>query len=80
MNLQTQSGKQVHPIGIGTWNIASKKNPENADSKYVGVEPVHGNEDAEIEAIRYSISKGQNHIDCAELYACRKLCAIALLL
>lgn len=68
IRLKTESGKTIHPIGIGTWNIASKKNPDNADSQYVGVEPVHGNEDAEIEAIRYSISKGQNHIDCAELY------------
>lgn len=68
MILQTKSGKQLHPIGIGTWNISSKINPDNLDSKYRGVEPVHGNEDQEIEAIRYSISKGQNHIDCAELY------------
>ena len=27
-----------------------------------------GNEEAEIGALRYSLSKGQNHIDCAELY------------
>lgn len=65
---KTRSNKTVHPIGIGTWNIASRINPENLDSKYRGVEPVPGNEDQEIEAIRYSISKGQNHIDCAELY------------
>jgi len=37
-------------------------------AKYKGAKPVHGNEAREIEAIRYSISKGQNHIDCAELY------------
>jgi diketogulonate reductase-like aldo/keto reductase len=30
--------------------------------------PVYGNEEAEIEALRYSIAKGQNHIDCAEMY------------
>lgn len=29
---------------------------------------MHGNEDREIEAVRYSITKGQNHIDCAEMY------------
>lgn len=68
MILKTKSGKTVHPIGIGTWNIASLSNPQHADSKYVGVEPVYGNEDVEMDAIRYSISKGQNHIDCAELY------------
>lgn len=37
-------------------------------AKYKGAEPNYDNEAAEIEAIRYSISKGQNHIDCAELY------------
>jgi 2,5-diketo-D-gluconate reductase B len=66
--MQTQSGKAIHPIGIGTWNISSTINPDNLEAKYRGVEPSYGNEDAEIEAIRYSISKGQNHIDCAELY------------
>ena len=66
--MQTKSGRPVHPIGIGTWNVSSHINPENAASKYKGVEPVYGNEEAEIEGLRYSISKGQNHIDCAELY------------
>lgn len=68
MNLKTKSGKAVHPIGIGTWNIASRKNPDVVTTKYEGVEPVHGNEETEIEAIRYSIGKGQNHLDCAEFY------------
>jgi 2,5-diketo-D-gluconate reductase B len=68
MNLQTKSGKPLFPIGIGTWNIGSRINSENLGSKYRGVESVHGNEDQEIKAIRYSISKGQNHIDCAEMY------------
>lgn len=68
MSLQTKSGKPVYPIGIGTWNVGSHINQDNLGSKYRGVEPVYGNEDQEIEAIRYSISKGQNHIDCAELY------------
>ena len=48
--------------------MGSTINPANATAKYKGVEPVYGNEEQEIEAIRYSISKGQNHIDCAELY------------
>lgn len=66
--MQTKSGKSVHPIGIGTWNISSFINTEHTDSKYKGIEPVYGNEESEIEGVKYSISKGQNHIDCAELY------------
>lgn len=65
--MQTKSGKPVHPIGIGTWNIASRRNP-NVTSKYGNVEAAYGNEDAEIEAISYSLRKGQNHIHSAELY------------
>ena len=65
--MQTKSGKSLFPIGIGTWNIAGtfELNPE---AKYKGAEPLRGNEATEIEAIRYSISSGQNHLDCAELY------------
>lgn len=42
--------------------------PDSPTAKYKGAEPVYGNEETEIEALRYSIEKGQNHIDCAELY------------
>jgi len=66
MILQTKSGKQLHPIGIGTWNISSELDLDPS-AKYKA-KPVHGNEEAEIEALRYSLDKGQNHIDCAELY------------
>lgn len=38
------------------------------EAQYKGAEPAYGNEAQEIEAIKYSISKGQNHVDCAELY------------
>jgi diketogulonate reductase-like aldo/keto reductase len=65
--MQTKSGKQLFPVGIGTWNIAGAYNADPS-AKYKGAEPVYGNEEAEIEAIRYSIKKGQNHLDCAELY------------
>lgn len=65
--MQTKSGMSIFPIGIGTWNIAGTFNADPT-AKYKGAEPSYGNEDAEIEAIRYSISKGQNHLDCAELY------------
>lgn len=66
--MQTKSGKPVFPIGIGTWNIGGTFNPNNPMAKYKGAEPNSDNEEAEIAAIRYSIEKGQNHIDCAELY------------
>ena len=48
--------KDLFPIGIGTWGIGGF------------MEPVYGNEEKEIDAIRYSIKKGQNHIDTAEMY------------
>lgn len=66
--MQTKSGKPVFPIGIGTWNIGGTFNPNNPTAKYIGAEPKYDNEEAEVAAIRYSIEKGQNHIDCAELY------------
>lgn len=65
--MQTTSGKSLFPIGIGTWNIAGKFESD-PNAKYKGAVPLRGNENAEIEAIRYSIAKGQNHLDCAELY------------
>ena len=65
--MKTKSGKLLFPIGIGTWNIGGTFTP-NPDAKYKGAEPNYDNEATEIEAIQYSISKGQNHIDCAELY------------
>lgn len=68
IDITTRSGKALHPIGIGTWDIGSRRNPDVVTGKYGGVEPVRGHEEQEIEAIHYSISKGQNHIDCAELY------------
>lgn len=66
--MQTKSGKQLFPIGIGTWNIGGIWNPNDPTAKYKGAEPAYDNEANEVEAIRYSIAKGQNHIDCAELY------------
>jgi 2,5-diketo-D-gluconate reductase B len=66
-NMQTKSGKSLHPIGIGTWLIGGSYNFDPND-KYKGAKPKTDNEAQEIEAIKYSLSKGQNHIDCAELY------------
>lgn len=48
-------------------NIQARLNPNNPTAKHKGAEPNSDNEEAEIAAIRYSIEKGQNHIDCAEL-------------
>lgn len=66
--MKTKSGNSIHQIGIGTWGFGSTINPDNLGSKYRGVEPVHGGENEAVKAIQYSITKGQNHIDCAELY------------
>ncbi len=53
---------RVNPIGIGTWMMGG--------GYLEGKIPFasYGNELHEIEAIRYSISKGQNHIDTAHMY------------
>lgn len=64
--LTTKSGKLLHPIGIGTWGIASQRSEQK--NSYKGVQPKKGNEEAEIAALRHSLDAGQNHIDCAELY------------
>lgn len=50
------NGYKVHPIGIGTWGIGG------------GMYSSSENDPREIGAIEYSISKGQNHIDTAEMY------------
>lgn len=55
--MQTKSGQDIFPIGIGTWNIGGE-----------GAKASYDNEPKEIEALRYSISQGQNHIDTAEMY------------
>lgn len=65
--MKTKSGKAVFPIGIGTWLIGGTYE-HDANDKYNGSKASNANRHAEIEAIRYSIAKGQNHIDCAELY------------
>lgn len=65
--MRAKSGNSLFPIGIGTWLIGGTYEFD-ADAKYKGAKPDYDNEPEEIEAIRYSISKGQNHIDCAELY------------
>jgi len=55
-NIIKINSKELHPIGIGTWGIGGFMETEK------------GGEEAAIEALRYSIEKGQNHIDTAEMY------------
>lgn len=66
--MKTKSGAPLFPIGIGTWNVSSRRPSNDPVAKYGGTEAAFGNEEAEVEALRYAFSKGQNHIDCAELY------------
>lgn len=56
ISLETNSGKALHPIGIGTWGFGGTWEAE------------YGREQEGVENIRYSISKGQNHIDGAQVY------------
>jgi diketogulonate reductase-like aldo/keto reductase len=54
--------REVHPLGIGTWGMGGHRLSDGniyADYRY---------DEREIEAIRYSIGMGQNHIDTAALY------------
>lgn len=54
--------RSVHPIGIGTWGMGGDRLPDgNTFADY-------RNDEREIEAIRYAIGLGQNHIDTAQLY------------
>lgn len=50
------NGNKVHPIGIGTWGIGG------------GMLASFRHDEHDIEAIKYSLKKGQNHIDTAEMY------------
>lgn len=54
--------RDVHPIGIGTWGMGGDRLSDG--NPYAD----YRQDDREVEAIRYSISKGQNHIDTAQLY------------
>lgn len=56
------NGKEIHPIGIGTWAMGGSLFEDGtAFAEY-------DHDEQCIEAIRYSISKGQNHIDTAQMY------------
>lgn len=55
-NKKLLNGTEVNPIGIGTWGIGGFMEAE------------YGKENDAAEAIKYSIKKGQNLIDTAQMY------------
>ena len=56
------NGKEIHPIGVGTWAMGGSRFEDGtAFADY-------DHDDQCIDAIRYSISRGQNHIDTAQIY------------
>ncbi|MEM0349370.1 MAG: aldo/keto reductase [Candidatus Caldarchaeum sp.] len=50
------SGEWVAAIGLGTWGIGGRETPD------------YSQDDQAIEAIRYAVELGMNHIDTAEIY------------
>lgn len=61
---KTLNNFKINPIGIGTWMMGGGYYRE---SKVTFA--TYDNDSTEIEAIKYSIQKGQNHIDTAVMYA-----------
>jgi diketogulonate reductase-like aldo/keto reductase len=56
------NGKEIHPIGIGTWAMGGARFADG--TAYAD----YDHDEQCVDAIRYSVSKGQNHIDTAQLY------------
>lgn len=54
--------RAVHPIGIGTWGMGGDRLEDGE------IFADYRDDERAIEAIRYSIGLGQNHIDTAQLY------------
>jgi diketogulonate reductase-like aldo/keto reductase len=52
-----KTGESVAAIGLGTWNMGGRESPDYRDDEGL------------IEAIRYAVELGMNHIDTAEMYA-----------
>lgn len=57
------NGKEINKIGIGTWLMGGGWSAEFSMT-YAD----YDNDEKSIRAIRYSIDKGQNHIDTAQMY------------
>lgn len=53
---------KIHPIGIGTWAMGGSRMEDGT----IFADYEHDEEEAE--AICYAVSRGQNHIDTAQLY------------
>ncbi len=51
-----KSGEWVAAIGLGTWGIGGRETPD------------YSQDDQAIDAIRYAVELGMNHIDTAEIY------------
>ena len=62
MEKKILNGKVLHAIGIGTWAMGGARHED--DTGYAD----YDRDAQEVDAIRYSISKGQNHIDTAQMY------------
>jgi diketogulonate reductase-like aldo/keto reductase len=54
--------RELHPIGIGTWGMGGDRLSDG------GMFADYREDDRQVRAIRYSISRGQNHIDTAQIY------------
>ena len=52
-----RTGESVAAIGLGTWNMGGRESPDYRDDERV------------IQAIRYAVELGMDHIDTAEMYA-----------
>lgn len=63
MTLKTLSGNPIFPIGIGTWLMGGDW---DADAKIPTA--IYDDDQTHIDAIKYCVRKGQNHIDTAEMY------------
>lgn len=62
MKTKRIADRDVHPIGIGTWGMGGDRLEDGsafADYRY---------DERHIEAIRYALQLGQNHIDTAQFY------------
>jgi len=62
VNAKLIAGIPVHPIGIGTWGMGGARLSDGT------VYASYDSDETEAEAIRASLSLGQNHIDTAQLY------------
>lgn len=59
---RTIGQREVHPIGIGTWGMGGDRLPDgNLFADY-------RDDERHVRALRHALSRGQNHIDTAQIY------------